>query len=138
MNAFTLPFIGGLIIGLAALFLLATLGKIAGISGIAWGAATGPDRSWRMLFLLGLLGGGLLSHRGFEVAVPNETATSWWLVLTSGLLVGIGTRMSTGCTSGHGVCGIGHRSSRSLFATLIFMTCGMATVLISNALTTDF
>ena len=121
--------------GAATLLLLATLGRIAGISGIVWGAVAEPDRGWRLFFLLGLLGGGLVSHRALDIALPNETVDTLWLVITSGLLVGIGTRLSAGCTSGHGVCGIGRRSSRSLIATIIFVTCGIATVFFQKNLT---
>ena len=130
MNAipFLPPLLGGLILGLGALWLLFSLGRVAGISGIAWGALAGPDRDWRWLFLAGLLGGGAITHWLFELPLPAESTAPLGLLISSGLLVGFGTRFGGGCTSGHGVCGIGRRSPRSMIATLIFMMSGMLTV----------
>jgi hypothetical protein len=125
---FLLPLLGGLTLGFGALWLLYSLGRIAGISGIAWGALAGPDRDWRWLFLAGLLGGGAVTHWLFKMPLPGESTASLGLLISSGLLVGFGTRFGGGCTSGHGVCGIGRRSPRSLIATLIFMMSGMLTV----------
>ena len=125
---FLLPLGGGLILGLGALWLLYSLGRIAGISGIAWGALAGPDRDWRWLFLAGLLGGGAVTHWLFKMPLPAESTASLVLLISSGLLVGFGTRFGGGCTSGHGVCGMGRRSPRSVIATLIFMMSGMLTV----------
>lgn len=122
--------IGGGLIGLAALFLMALNGRIAGISGIAGGLLQNEpaDRGWRWLFLLGLIG-GVVIH---EVLRP-ETFTLREgfppiLLVAAGLLVGIGTRMGSGCTSGHGVCGISRFSARSLVATLTFMLTAAITV----------
>ena len=125
---FLLPLSGGLILGLGALWLLYSLGRIAGISGIAWGALAGPDRDWRWLFLAGLLAGGAVTHWLFKMPLPTESTASLGLLISSGLLVGFGTRFGGGCTSGHGVCGMGRRSPRSVIATLIFMMSGMLTV----------
>ena len=125
---FLLPLGGGLILGLGALWLLYSLGRIAGISGIAWGALAGPDRDWRWLFLAGLLGGCAVTHWLFKMPLPAESTASLGLLISSGLLVGFGTRFGGGCTSGHGVCGMGRRSPRSVIATLIFMMSGMLTV----------
>ena len=125
---FALPLLGGLILGLGALWLLYSLGRIAGISGIAWGALAGPDRDWRWLFLAGLLSGGAVTHWLFELPLPAESTASLELLIISGLLVGFGTRVGGGCTSGNGVFGVGRRSPRSLIATLIFMMSGMLTV----------
>ena len=125
---FLLPLGGGLILGLGALWLLYSLGRIAGISGIAWGALAGPDRDWRWLFLAGLLSGGAVTHWLFKMPLPAESTASLGLLISSGLLVGFGTRFCGGCTSGHGVCGMGRRSPRSVIATLIFMMSGMLTV----------
>ena len=125
---FLLPLLGGLTLGLGALWLLYSLGRIAGISGIAWGALAGPDRDWRWLFLASLLGGGAGTHCLFKMPLPAESTASLELLISSGLLVGFGTRFGGGCTSGHGVCGMGRRSPRSLVATLIFMMSGMLTV----------
>ena len=128
MNTYFLPLIGGVLLGFSAIWLLLTLGRIAGISGIAWGSLAGPDRGWRWLFLLGLLLGGLLTHTVIGQPLPDESAAPAWLIAISGLLVGIGTRMGGGCTSGHGVCGLGRRSPRSVTATLTFMSLGIVTV----------
>ena len=125
---YLLPLGGGLILGLGALWLLYSLGRIAGISGIAWGALAGPDRDWRWLFLAGLLAGGAVTHWLFKMPLPAESTASSGLLISSGLLVGFGTRFGGGCTSGHGVCGMGRRSPRSVIATLIFMMSGMLTV----------
>jgi len=128
VNTYFLPLIGGVLLGFSAIWLLLTLGRIAGISGIAWGSLAGPDRGWRWLFLLGLLLGGLLTHTVIGQPLPDESTAPTWLIAISGLLVGIGTRMGGGCTSGHGVCGLGRRSPRSVTATITFMTLGIVTV----------
>ena len=134
MNAYLLPLTGGILLGLSAIWLLLTLGRVAGISGIAWGSIAGPDRGWRWLFLVGLLLGGLLTHTVIGQPLPDESIAPTWLIAISGLLVGIGTRMGSGCTSGHGVCGLGRRSPRSVTATLTFMTLGMVTVFVMQNL----
>ena len=134
MNAYLLPLTGGILLGLSAIWLLLTLGRVAGISGIAWGSIAGPDRGWRWLFLVGLLLGGLLTHTVIGQPLPDESAAPTWLIAISGLLVGIGTRMGGGCTSGHGVCGLGRRSPRSVTATLTFMTLGIVTVFVMQNL----
>ena len=134
MNAYLLPLTGGILLGLSAIWLLLTLGRVAGISGIAWGSIAGPDRGWRWLFLLGLLLGGLLTHTVIGQPLPDESIAPTWLIAISGLLVGIGTRMGGGCTSGHGVCGLGRRSPRSVTATLTFMTLGIVTVFVMQNL----
>ena len=133
MNAYLLPLTGGILLGLSAIWLLLTLGRVAGISGIAWGSIAGPDRGWRWLFLLGLLLGGLPTHTVLGQPLPDESIAPTWLIAISGLLVGIGTRMGSGCTSGHGVCGLGRRSPRSVTATLTFMTLGMVTVFVMQS-----
>ena len=134
MNAYLLPLTGGILLGLSAISLLLTLGRVAGISGIAWGSIAGPDRGWRWLFLVGLLLGGLLTHTVIGQPLPDESTAPTWLIAISGLLVGIGTRMGGGCTSGHGVCGLARGSLRSLVATLTFMGVAVAVVLISRLL----
>lgn len=134
MNAYLLPLTGGILLGLSAIWLLLTLGRVAGISGIAWGSIAGPDRGWRWLFLVGLLLGGLLTHTVIGQPLPDESTAPTWLIAISGLLVGIGTRMGGGCTSGHGVCGLGRRSPRSVTATITFMTLGIVTVFVMRNL----
>lgn len=128
MQQFILPTFGGLLIGLASVLLLAALGRIAGISGILWSAFSGEsDSAWRWLFAVGLLLGAasfhLLSGRPAPV---SELSTGY--AVAGGLLVGIGVKLGSGCTSGHGVCGIGRLSPRSIVATLTFMLLGFVTV----------
>jgi uncharacterized membrane protein YedE/YeeE len=132
MNQFTLPLVGGVALGLASIWLLWSLGRVAGISGILWGAAAGPERHWRWAFLVGLLGGGMMSHHLLVIPVPIDHDTPTGILILGGLLVGFGTRLGSGCTSGHGVCGLGRRSPRSLIAVLTFMACGMVTVLVTQ------
>ena len=121
--------IGGALIGLAAVLLLAFNGRIAGVSGIAGGLVThgaGP-RAWRALFLLGLIvGAGACVALGVNHAAPRTGFPVWALVI-AGLLTGYGTSMAGGCTSGHGVCGLSRLSPRSLVATILFMAAGFAT-----------
>lgn len=125
---------GGMLIGSAALILLLFNAKVAGISGILAGALQQRD-AWRWLFLLGLGGGALLAFHLAWVPMPIfATLPAWPLVLLAGLLVGIGTRLGNGCTSGHGICGVGRLSRRSLAATLTFMATGALTVFVSHHL----
>lgn len=123
--------IGGALIGLAATLLYAALGRIAGISGILNQALeqTG-DRAWRFAFLLALIAGAALWFGfGTQVAAPRTGFPLPWLI-AAGLLVGFGTRLGNGCTSGHGICGLARLSKRSLVAVLVFMACGAATVFV--------
>ncbi|WP_027967113.1 YeeE/YedE family protein [Halomonas halocynthiae] len=130
--------IGGVLIGLSATWLMATLGRIAGISGIISGLiGTRPngDHAWRFAFLLGLLSGPVLVMLlGFgnvaaePEAVIGAPAGGPGLMLLAGLLVGFGTGIGSGCTSGHGVCGLARLSWRSFVATLTFMLMAIITV----------
>jgi uncharacterized membrane protein YedE/YeeE len=120
---------GGVLIGVSATLLLALTGCIAGISGIVNGAiAFKPQEAWRWVFLLGMvLGGGLYEY----ALAPQPTPLSSFaprLMIVGGLLVGMGTRIGSGCTSGHGVCGLGRLSPRSLVAVLTFLSTAMVTV----------
>ncbi|CCP16307.1 YeeE/YedE family protein [Stenotrophomonas maltophilia] len=125
---------GGALIGAAAVLLLATLGRVAGISGIAAGSlrAAEGERGWRWAFLLGLLtaAGLVLWWQSLPEASPRvllRDALPAWELVGAGLLVGFGTRLGSGCTSGHGVCGMARGSKRSLLAVLVFMACAMLT-----------
>ena len=126
--------IGGALIGLAATLLMLLTGRIAGISGIFAGCllAGTDDRSWRIAFIGGLilapLAAGLF---GYPIAPPQMPA-SWDLIVAAGMLVGFGTRLSGGCTSGHGVCGIARSSARSFAATAVFMATAMVVVALSR------
>jgi uncharacterized membrane protein YedE/YeeE len=122
--------LGGLLIGLSASLLMLFNGRIAGICGMI-AAATLPgerDRLWRWLFLAGLPAGVLVWHFVSGAPVPAPTGTSPLLVLAAGFIVGVGTQVGSGCTSGHGVCGIARWSPRSLVATALFMASGALTV----------
>jgi uncharacterized protein len=127
--------IGGILIGLASVGLLLFNGRIAGISGILGGLLTPPgegETPWRIAFVGGLLAGGLLLLFAMPGAFPEAMPRSVPVVAAAGLLVGFGTRLGTGCTSGHGVCGISRLSGRSIVATVTFMATGIGTVLISR------
>lgn len=121
---------GGALIGLAAALLALCLGRIAGISGIAGRLLSRrlPDRGWRIAFLIGLFAAPWLWLLvKAPVAEPTSEASPW-LLLGAGLLVGLGTRLANGCTSGHGVCGLARLSARSLVAVLSFMLAGFVTM----------
>jgi uncharacterized protein len=126
--------IGGALIGLAAALLMLSTGRIAGISGIVGGLIgwNVPDRDWRIAFIVGLilapLSGSLV---GYAVAEPQMPA-SWAVIVIAGLLVGFGTRLGGGCTSGHGICGVARLSPRSLTATAVFMVVAIIVVAITR------
>ncbi len=123
-------------IGLSALLMLAFNGRIAGISGIVGNLfhVRGADRLWRLVFVVGLLGGAALYGLFSEAGLNLHLETSTPLMLTAGFIVGLGTRLARGCTSGHGVCGIGRMTPRSIAATAIFMGVAGLTVFISRHL----
>ena len=123
---------GGILIGLAALLFLLIQGRVAGISGILAGllAPATPDTGWRWRFIGGLGVGGALGFWLLGLPAPELSQVSWHWLLVGGLLVGFGAKLCNGCTSGHGICGIGRLSVRSLVATLLFMLAGMVTVFI--------
>jgi len=120
--------IGGALVGLAAVLLMLLNGRIAGVSGILGETLTGEDRGWRLAFLIGLVAAPLLlALAGDPIPSPRMPA-SFATVVAAGLLVGFGTRLGGGCTSGHGVCGIARLSPRSITATLVFMATAMLVV----------
>lgn len=126
---------GGVLIGLAAALMVVLLGRIAGISGILGGllqkATWGSVRQWgwRVAFVAGMLLAPLLWQM-FAPLPAMQIPSNPMLIISAGLLVGFGTRLGSGCTSGHGVCGLSRLSIRSLAATLMFMATGVATVFI--------
>jgi len=128
--------LGGALIGLSATLLLWSIGRIAGISGIVNGLGTAPrsDRAWRVAFLLGLMAAGGIAMQFLPYGASRLQTGSTPLLLLAGLLVGFGTRMGGGCTSGHGVCGLGRLSWRSLAAVLTFMATAITTVFIMRYL----
>ena len=123
-------------VGGAAVLLLHQTGRIAGVSGLVGGLVSGraSDRGWRLAFVGGLGLGGLLLLGLLPGALPRELPGPRWLLALAGLLVGLGARLGGGCTSGHGVCGLGQRSPRSLVAVLVFMACAMLTALLLRPL----
>jgi uncharacterized membrane protein YedE/YeeE len=129
LHSFVYPLIGGALIGLAASILLLLSGRVAGISGIVAGALTeADDRRWRVAFISGLLLGGLLLARLRPESFVIEIHRSSLVLGIAGLLVGFGTQLGSGCTSGHGVCGISRLSLRSIVATLTFIGTGALSV----------
>ena len=124
---------GGIVIGLAAGAFLLTYGRVLGVSGIASGVLNfrRGDIGWRVLFLLGVISGGALASRLWPENFRTMIASSDYLRLgIAGLIVGFGTKMGAGCTSGHGICGIGRLSVRGIVATITFMIAAMLTVAI--------
>lgn len=126
-STYFLAALGGVLIGTGAVLLLWFNGRIAGISGITNGmfSKNSGDLGWRVAFIAGLIAGGLL----YQLISPNpliaRTDFPTWLTVAAGLLVGFGTRLGNGCTSGHGICGVGRLSVRSIAATLTFVVIGM-------------
>lgn len=122
---------GGALIGLAAGGLYLTTGRIAGVSGIFGDAFLRGPGVWRWLFVAGLVTAGL-GARLLNLPLPSSLGSPTVLLVIAGLLVGFGTRLSNGCTSGHGVCGLARLSPRSLVAVVVFMTTAAITVFITH------
>jgi uncharacterized membrane protein YedE/YeeE len=125
--------IGGALIGLSAVLLMLSTGRIAGISGIFGGLnVRGEDRDWRIAFLAGLILApviaGLIGYGMAQPALPSN----WIVIAVAGVLVGFGTRLGGGCTSGHGICGIARLSPRSIAATIVFIVMAVVTVAITR------
>lgn len=125
---------GGILIGVASWILLAGAGRVSAVSAIAAGVLTSARQSslWRWAFLFGLVGGGALFT--WLLNVPPHPMRSVVVLVPAGFLVGFGTVLGSGCISGHGVCGLGRRSRRSLIAVLVFLVTGMFTVLLASEL----
>ena len=122
-------FLGGVLIGLAAVLLLLANGRIAGVSGIVGGLLSRKpgDIGWRVAFVLGLWLGALVYWAARGALFELELLATPAVMIVAGFLVGYGTRLGSGCTSGHGVCGIARFSPRSMVATVVFMASGIAT-----------
>ena len=129
---------GGALIGLAALILMGGIGRIAGIAGIALGAMIAPDapgRSWRIAFLAGLpLGAALVTAFGLKDWAGVSFPASAPATIVAGLLVGTGSILGSGCTSGHGICGLARLSPRSIVATCVFVATAAITVFVTRHL----
>ena len=123
-------FLGGLLIGLSALLMLFFNGRILGVSGILGGVLNSNTRTepWRYFFFAGVLLGAIVLRGWVPTAFENTVDRSDLQLILAGVLVGWGTRLGSGCTSGHGICGVSRFSPRSLLATLIFMLLGFITV----------
>jgi uncharacterized membrane protein YedE/YeeE len=136
MNHYTLwqALIGGVLIGLASLLATVLSGKIPGISGVFGRllVAATRDKAWRAVFLFGLIGGATLSFALWQSAALFRPMRPLVVMAIAGLLVGFGTRLGGGCTSGHGVCGVGMGAKDSIAATLIFVATAIMTVFIYN------
>lgn len=126
--------IGGILIGIASLIATAASGKIPGISGICARilVPATTDKTWRLTFLLGLIIGALIAFQIIPAATQYTDVATPLTIIIAGILVGIGTRVGGGCTSGHGVCGIGMGAKDSIIATLTFMVAAILTVLLVN------
>lgn len=132
MNNFT-PLtgaVGGLMIGLSATFMMLFLGRVTGISGIFGGLVVPRqgETAWRIVFVLGLLSGGAVLGLFYPQAFPKDFNQPLWIVGMAGLLVGFGTRLGSGCTSGHGICGLARFSQRSLASVITFIFTGAVAV----------
>ena len=126
--------IGGALIGLSAVMLMALNGRIAGISGVFSGSvfAERGDKFWRVLFVVGLIAAPILWTLVQGSQPKFEITDNWSLNIAGGLLVGFGTRLGSGCTSGHGVCGLARLSPRSMASVGLFMAAGMITVAVAK------
>ena len=132
MNLYMQAIVGGSLIGLAAALLLLFSGRVAGVSGILGNVLVGAwgKQAWRVYFLIGLLAAPLIYRLLGNTPPQAEFTVNSLILLLAGVLVGFGARLGSGCTSGHGVCGISNLSWRSLVATLTFMSTGAITVYI--------
>ena len=126
--------IGGGLIGLSAVLLMLLTGRIAGISGILGGLLDfrSEDRDWRIAFIAGLIVAPLIAGWMGYGMPPPELPASWTVIIAAGLLVGFGTRLGGGCTSGHGICGVARLSVRSIAATVVFMLAAIVTVAVTR------
>ena len=123
-------FSGGLLIGIAVILFFVTTGRLAGVSGIVNNALTNT-KNWQsnFLFLIGLVLGPIVYTFILNKDIPFSVTSSQPLIIIGGILVGLGTKIGSGCTSGHGICGISRFSYRSIFATLTFMVAAIITVI---------
>ncbi|MDA9555872.1 YeeE/YedE thiosulfate transporter family protein [Vibrio sp.] len=126
--------VGGLLIGASAALLLLGSGKVAGISGVMKGILSprAHDQIWRVLFLISLVIGAAFGSYAFNGYLPDAYPASTGIIITAAILVGIGTNLGNGCTSGHGIVGVGRLSKRSLVATVTFMLTAIITVFITH------
>lgn len=130
LHPFQTALLGGICIGVAAAIMMITIGRVTGISGILYNGLHAPIRNtWSVVFLVGLILGAGIHYFGTGAAAPALDA-SLPVLMAAGFIVGAGTRLGSGCTSGHGICGLAFFSNRSIVATCLFMLSAMATVFI--------
>ena len=123
-------FLGGLLIGIGVIIFFISTGRLAGVSGIAFNVISNNNRFTNILFLIGLIIGPVIYKLLISSDIPFLINNSYFIIIIGGLLVGLGTKIGSGCTSGHGVCGISRFSIRSILATILFIFSGIITVLI--------
>ena len=123
-------FLGGLLIGLGVIIFFISTGRLAGVSGISFNVISNNNRFTNILFLIGLIIGPVVYKFFISNNIPFLINNSYFIIIIGGLLVGLGTKIGSGCTSGHGVCGISLFSIRSILATILFIFSGIITVLI--------
>ena len=123
-------FLGGLLIGLGVIIFFISTGRLAGVSGIAFNVISNNNRYTSILFLIGLVIGPIVYKLLISSNIPFLINKSYSIIIIGGLLVGLGTKIGSGCTSGHGVCGISRLSIRSILATILFIFSGIITVLL--------
>ena len=135
-NEWMMALLGGALIGISASLMLLWNGRVTGISGIVNGVITPAkgDTAWRWYFIGGLITGGLTIQFVKPSAFSGQLETGTWTIVAAGLLVGFGTILGSGCTSGHGVCGISRLSPRSLIATFVFIGAGVLAVVVLRKL----
>lgn len=124
---------GGILLGISASILMYLNGRVAGISGIVSGILNNPsaaEKAWRAAFIVGIIGGAAAYAYFFPVVIAPREHVTTALLIVGGLIVGLGTAMGSGCTSGHGICGISRFSLRSITATMAFLITGIVTVYI--------
>ena len=123
-------FLGGLLIGLGVIIFFIATGRLAGVSGISYNVISNNNRFTNFLFLIGLVIGPIVYKFLISENIPFLINKSYLIIIAGGLLVGLGTKIGSGCTSGHGVCGVSRFSVRSILATILFIFSGIITVLI--------
>ncbi len=137
MHPYIMAAIGGVLIGLSAVLLMAFSGRIAGVSGIVGGLLppkSATDRSWRLSFVLGLVLAPLILRMATDATGIGAPAADYPVLLAAGLLVGAGTAFGGGCTSGHGICGMARLSPRSVIAVTVFVAAAIVTVFVARHL----
>lgn len=136
METILYPLLGGILIGLASSLMLGGLGRIAGVSGIVARSMKLPEKEhfWSYSFIVGLLVGGILVQILAPHFMTSTVNASTFKIIAAGLLVGLGTRLGSGCTSGHGVCGLARKAKRSFVATIIFIMFGILTVTLEGVI----